>query len=64
MSHLADKIFSGYYFISYLKWWEIGLYVLAYLVVTGLFQLSVDYFRSERLRGQQEQMEKERLDVS
>ena len=62
MSHLADKIFSGYYFISYLKWWEIGLYVLAYLVVTGLFQLSVDYFRSERLRGQQEQMEKERLD--
>ena len=62
MSYLADWIFPGYYFISYLKWWEIGLYVLAYLVVTGLFQLSVDYFHSERLRGQQEQMEKERLD--
>ena len=62
ISHLADWIFPGYYFISYLKWWEIGLYVLAYLVVTGLFQLSVDYFRSERLRGQQEQMEKELLD--
>lgn len=59
---IADWIFPEYYFISYLEFWEIGLYVLAYVILASLLKLSLDWFRSENQRLQAEKKEKERLD--
>ncbi len=41
---LSDWIFPGYYFISYYTYFEIGQFILAFLLLTTLLKLSKSWF--------------------
>lgn len=43
-NHLADWLFPGYFFISYFEWYDLLVYVLAYLGITSLIQFSRSWF--------------------
>lgn len=60
--YLAERIFPGYYFIAYLEFWEIGLYIGFYLLLTALIKLSSDWFKAENQRLEVEKRAKEQLD--
>ena len=40
-----DYIFTGYYFIAYYSFWDISLYFVIYIFLTGLLSLARGYFR-------------------
>lgn len=43
-THLADWLFPGYFFISYFEWYDLLIYVIAYLGITSLIQFSRSWF--------------------
>ncbi len=43
-THIADRLFPGYYFISYFEWYDLLVYVVAYLGITSLVQFSRSWF--------------------
>lgn len=60
---LADKIFSGYFFISYYGFWEILQFIAVYLGLTSLLKLSKGWFRYLRSERRLEQLEREKVDA-
>ena len=44
-NNLIDYIFSGYYFIAFYNFWDITLYYVIYVFLTGLFRLARGWFR-------------------
>lgn len=43
-THIADWLFPGYFFISYFEWYDLLVYVVAYLGITSLIQFSRSWF--------------------
>lgn len=43
-THIADWLFPRYFFISYFEWYDLLIYVLAYLGITSLIQFSRSWF--------------------
>lgn len=58
---LSDWLFPGYYFISYLQWWEILEFVVVYVAVTSLLEFSKSWFRELETQRRVEELEKEKV---
>jgi sensor histidine kinase YesM len=43
-THITDWLFPGYFFISYFEWYDLLVYVIAYLGITSLVQFSRSWF--------------------
>jgi sensor histidine kinase YesM len=61
--YLADWLFPGYYFISYYGWFEISQFILTYLVITTLLQLSGGWFREAEIRQKLAETEQARTET-
>lgn len=53
---LADLIFPGYYFISMFSYFEIAQYLLAYILISLMIKLSLNWFE---LREKQNELERQ-----
>jgi len=61
--YLADWLFPGYYFISYYGWFEISQFILTYLVITTLLQLSGGWFREAEIKQKLAETEQARTEI-
>ena len=59
--HWSVKLFPGFFFISYYKWWEIALFFLVFISVTTLLKLSKSWFVVNRLQRQLLETDKQRV---
>ena len=59
--HWSVKLFPGFFFISYYKWWEIALFFVVSVSITTLFKLSKSWFVVSRLQRQLLETEKQRV---
>jgi sensor histidine kinase YesM len=59
--HWSVKLFPGFFFISYHKWWEIALFFFVFISVTTLLKLSKSWFVVSRLQRQLLETEKQRV---
>jgi len=57
----SAKLFPGFFFISYYKWWEIALFFLVFIGVTTLLKLSKSWFIVNRLQRQLLETDKQRV---
>lgn len=48
-NHWIDHIFPGYYFIAYYSFWDISLFFIIYLSVSGLLHLARGWFQLQEL---------------
>ncbi len=60
---LADRIFPGYYFISYYRFGEILQFVLAFFAITTLLKLSKGWFLVNAQARQISRLEQEKLNT-
>jgi sensor histidine kinase YesM len=58
--YLSSWIFPGYYFISYYSWEQILQFVLVFVGVTTLLQLSKSWFREVEVRQYMAELEREK----
>lgn len=47
-----DYIFTGYYFIAYYSFWDISLFFLVYVFLTGLLHLARGWFRLQEMENE------------
>jgi sensor histidine kinase YesM len=59
--HWSIKLFPGFFFISYYKWWEIVLFFFVFISVTTLLKLSKSWFLVNRLQRQLLEIDKQRV---
>ena len=59
--HWSVKLFPGFFFISYYKWWEIALFFFIFISVTTLLKLSKSWFVVNRLQRQLMETDKQRV---
>jgi sensor histidine kinase YesM len=59
-SYLIDKLFPGYYFISYYDFTDILQFHIVYLVISGLLKLSKEWFGLLESKTRLAQIEKEK----
>jgi len=59
--HWSAKLFPGFFFISYYKWWEIALFFFVFISVTALLKLSKSWFVVNRLQRQLLETDKQRV---
>ena len=59
--HWSVKLFPGFFFISYYKWWEIALFFLVLIIVTTLLKLSKSWFVVNRLQRQLLETDQQRV---
>ena len=59
--HWSAKLFPGFFFISYYKWWEIALFFFAFISATSLLKLSKSWFVVSRLQRQLLETDKQRV---
>ncbi|MDX1672946.1 MAG: histidine kinase [Balneolaceae bacterium] len=59
--YLADWIAPGYYFISYYEWYHVLQFMIAYVGITSLLQLSQSWFRELDKDRQLERLEREKV---
>ncbi len=59
--HLIDKLFPGYYFISYYDFTDILLFHIVYLGLSSLLKLSKEWFGLLESRARLAQIEKEKV---
>lgn len=59
--YLADWLFPGYYLISHFEYWETGLLIMVYMLITTLLKLSYSWFELQRARQKLAQVEKENI---
>ena len=59
--HWSVKLFPGFFFISYYKWWEIALFFLVFICITTLLKLSKSWFLVNRLQRQLLETDKQRV---
>lgn len=55
------KLFPGFFFISYYKWWEVAAFFLVFICVTTLLKLSKSWFVVNRLQRQLLETDKQRV---
>lgn len=48
-NHWIDHIFPGYYFIAYYSFWDISLFFVIYISVSGLLHLARSWFQLQEL---------------
>ena len=48
-NHWIDHVFPGYYFIAYYSFWDISLFFVIYISVTGLLHLARSWFQLQEL---------------
>ncbi|MCB0596410.1 MAG: histidine kinase [Lewinellaceae bacterium] len=60
---LADRLFPGYYFISYFKASEIAQYHIVYLAAATLLKLSKGWFEAQQQQKRIAQLEKEKAEA-
>ena len=58
---LSDWLFPGYYFISYLEWWEILEFMVVYVGLTSLLEFSKSWFRELEHEKEMEILQKEKV---
>lgn len=61
--YLSSWIFPGYYFISYYTWEQILQFVLVFVGITTLLQLSKSWFREAEVRQSMAELEKEKTNT-
>lgn len=61
--YLSDWLFPGYYFISYLQWWEILEFMIVYTGLTSLLEFSKSWFRELELEKKMETLQKEKMET-
>lgn len=61
--YLTDRVFPGYYFISYYEWKDIAQFMLIYLSSTTLLKLSKAWFWVNEAEHRLEQLQSEKLDA-
>jgi len=61
--YLSDWLFPGYYFISYLEWWEILEFMLVYVGLTSLLEFSKSWFRELEMEKKMETLQKEKVET-
>jgi len=59
--HWSVKLFPGFFFISYYKWWEIALFFFVFISATTLLKLSKSWFLVNRLQNQLLETDKQRV---
>ena len=59
--HWSVKLFPGFFFISYYRWWEIALFFFVFISVTTLLKLSKSWFVVSRLQRQLLETDKQRV---
>jgi sensor histidine kinase YesM len=59
--HWSVKLFPGFFFISYYKWWEIASFFLVFICVTALLKLSKSWFVVNSLQRQLLETDKQRV---
>jgi sensor histidine kinase YesM len=59
-NYLSDILFPGYYFIAYYGFWEIGEFIIAYIIITSLIKLSKSWFKYREIQGQLQRLETEK----
>lgn len=59
--HWSVKLFPGFFFISYYKWWEIASFFFVFISVTTLLKLSKSWFVVNRLQRQLLETDKQRV---
>jgi LytS/YehU family sensor histidine kinase len=59
-NYLIDKLFPGYYFISYYDFADILLFHIVYLILTSLLKLSKEWFELLESRTRVAQLEQEK----
>src|SRR6476660_4177377 len=59
--HWSIKLFPGFFFISYYKWWEIVLFFFVFISVTTLLKLSKSWFVVNRLQRQLLEIDRQRV---
>lgn len=52
-----DYIFEGYYFIAYYSFWDITLYLIAYLFTTGLLHMARGWFQLQEIETERNRAE-------
>lgn len=58
---LTDQVLSGYFFISYYRWWEIGQFLVAYWALSTLLKLSKSWFRLRKQEKRIQQLQQEKI---
>ncbi|MDZ7714845.1 MAG: histidine kinase [Balneolaceae bacterium] len=61
--YLADWLFPGFYFISYLNWTNIIQFLIVYVGITTLLQLSRSWFRESEIKQELAEAKKEQAEV-
>lgn len=61
--YLADWIFPDYYFISYYTWTDIIQFIMVYMGITTLLQLSRSWFREAEIKQQLAEIKQEQTEV-
>lgn len=61
--YLSDWLFPGYYFISYLEWWEILEFLAVYTGLTSLLEFSKSWFRELEIEKKMETLQKEKIET-
>jgi len=59
--HWSVKLFPGFFFISYYKWWEVALFFFVFICATTLLKLSKSWFVVNRLQRQLLETDKQRV---
>lgn len=62
-NQLADRLFPGYYFISYYEWKDIAQFMLIYLFATTLLKLSKAWFWVNEAEHLLKKLQSENLDA-
>lgn len=58
---LADILLPDYYFVSHFEFWEIGIFIAIYILITTLFKLSNSWFELQDVNNKLVRIEKENI---
>lgn len=59
----SARLFPQYFFISYYTWWEIGLFIAAFIAITSLLKLSKSWFVVTDLNNKLLESEKQKVQI-
>jgi sensor histidine kinase YesM len=58
---LADIVFPDYYFVSHFDFFEIGMFIVIYILITTLLKLSKSWFELQEVNNRLNRIEKENV---
>jgi sensor histidine kinase YesM len=60
-NRLADIFLPGYYFVSHFEFWDVGFFIVIYILVTSLLKLSKSWFELQETNNKLDRIEKENI---